>query len=226
MTPNFDQREAEKWIVQVCGPQDMWARGFITRSGKVVTAAHCLPSFPDNDPLNAPETEVTIRNRQGAYEKKHVIFVDPCQDLAVMDRVMVDDPDQDLDLLRYIRNPRTLEQDCEAEVEGLHIDLEIYPTSVAKIIDVFIFTHDEKWIVGKGTFDFDSSTRMHIELNNSEDRIYPGTSGSPVFSSNGQVVAIVTNNSRFPEATSTWLANTLPRWLVTEEREATDEDQC
>jgi len=205
----FDQNEAKKCIVQVqVSDKDEWARGFITRSGKVMTAGHCLPELPTSDPENVHPTRVKIKDLEGLIEPwtVDVVFVDPCQDVAVLERT---------------EYPTTTMHVCESGGEGLCIELEDYKTE----FDVFIFTHENNWLSGKGTIATELDTRIFVELDNADDPVNPGTSGSPIFSSSGHVVGIVSTSTGRKEVTGVWLPNSLPLWLVKGERAAIDEDE-
>ena len=183
MTQDAPPIECEPAIVRVGD-----GRGFLARADHsvlVVTAAHCLPHLPPPHPASYTE-ERTYASLIGALGEEpsiwtECVFVDPIADVAVLA-----EPDGQAlfdEWQEYVTF--TDERSC----------LRVGP--IQRMSHVWLFGRDGQWHRGSATQSggyAGFATCLSVEA--PDAAIAPGTSGSPIISPDGRVVALVSCGAR------------------------------
>lgn len=174
----------------------------------VITAAHCLPHLPPAHPA-AYTQERTYTKLLGSLGGEatlwaECLFVDPIADLAVLAA-----PDGQADL--------------SAEQEAYQTFMESRPTlrvaTLERACPVWLLMLNGEWercMVEPGV------SGRSITLIDAKDGHAPGTSGSPILTTDGYVVGVVSVGSEISgqvQASQPWqpaLTKALPAWLLSE----------
>jgi S1-C subfamily serine protease len=207
-------RRVRAAIVTVEKEPDNTGQGFLMCGGLILTAAHCIPwgerdvvSLVLGDPLL-----VYVRAPGGDRFRAELVAADPVTDVAVLGAV--DD----------IYPPTDYERFSDFEATTPALTLYTGEDAGSGAVPMWVFTHRGKEIPASPAFAGTanpppaqtSSPKLYLET---RDRIIGGTSGGPIVTSAGEVVALV---SSFSEVTGNdrtdgpqpWLKWALPRWIV------------
>jgi len=205
---NFDSEKAERTIIKLLDESGPIGMGFLTECG-FISAAHCLPKMPEPDNLS-DAVKVKIKNLSGLESYALVSGAEPCLDLTILSDCSGSGIGVDLAPVELNEYHQLLQS-----TEKTQINLE--EPELEKEIIVYIYNHKGQWLEGRTVFLNPFSLGLVINLSNQNERIERGTSGAPVFDSEGQVLGVVNVASEnSPEGMMAYLANCLPGWALKE----------
>jgi hypothetical protein len=169
----------------------------------ILTAAHCLPQLPDA--AVQEEGYVTVGPHRTLA---HVVFADPCADVAVLDA-----PDDQ-------QRPEEAEafNELVATLPALSLRLDIPPFLHRE--HAHILTHERTWLTAIAEFVGFYQRSLFLTLEDKNARIPAGTSGSPIFDDHARVIGVVSIASMTDASChGAFAAHALPTWLVNAIRE-------
>lgn len=171
-------------LVGVSAGGDLWGMGFAT-SGKIVTAAHCIPAVPKAVSFwNNDRLPVEVR----AFDQSEEVLLllecyEPCHDIAILsDLSLIGSPPPDREAaLRFL---------CGREWAPIFLGEHALNEPFA----LHIHTHDGRWVSGEAAVSNPLQVSLYIE--SPSGPIDGGTSGAPAFNKNGEVVGIVSSGDQ------------------------------
>jgi hypothetical protein len=179
-------------------------RGFLVEAPcgvVVITAAHCLPRLPPAHPASYVEERTYARFLGPLGSKPTVwaecLFVDPIADIAVLS-----EPDA---------------QELSDENDAYHVLIDDRPTlpitkATREPSPAWLFTLAGQWITCTVTLNRFGNA---LSLDGApKEATWPGTSGSPILSSDGRVVGIISCGETSQMPLNPALAGCLPSWLL------------
>jgi hypothetical protein len=170
-------------------------RGVLVPGELILTATHCIPWRGTGMMALGEVYQTEIETSRGAKFRLGAYACDPVADIAALGEL--DDQECPDDADRF--------EEWRGSVEP--VPLNYRPIEPGQVEPVFIYTHKGEWIEGTVTrYGFDipySSVAMSV------GSIPSGTSGSPVVTSDGLLLGIVSQDERMPVC-----AMALPRWAL------------
>jgi hypothetical protein len=213
------EAETSRAVLRVsCG------RGFIVegkRDRLVITAGHCLPSFPrcSSFPLLKERTYPSLLGRIGEAPTvwAECLFVDPIGDIAVLGP-----PDSQVYGVlsgrpqsrgRAIESKSRRHRQYQEESDAYDAMLgELSPLQIAEAL-----LNGEAWLLALDGNWFKCKITGHprgCSISGAEKRLASGMSGSPIVNSDGAAIGVITGGVCEPS-----LVTNLPAWILRELRE-------
>ncbi|MDZ7759930.1 MAG: serine protease [Desulfovermiculus sp.] len=159
-------------------------QGVYVGSNLFLTAAHCV-NFETSGSMALGDYFIEEIEIQGETFRVAPLAVEPISDVAVLGPLDEQEFPDDVD---------RLEEFCENLDPVLISDFE---PEIFKEMNVYVFSHEDKIISGKGQVCTPGSSKMFIEA---EEEIKGGTSGGPIVDESGRLVGIVSNSSTGTES--------------------------
>ncbi len=154
-------------------------QGVLIRGGLIVTAAHVVEW--DNSGLMALGEDARFLQRIEAGKRKLLVYplaVEPVADLAILGS-----PDG-----QWIPDEaKAFDQFCEATA-AMSLTTEEFP--VGTPVPAYVLAHTGRWITGRITQWHPEAATLVLET---DEGIEGGTSGSPVVTEHGFLLAVVSN---------------------------------
>ena len=177
-------------------------RGVLIPGDKILTAAHCIEWSHNSEMALGERFLETVETSDGRTFCLSPIFVEGTLDIAVLEDPCI----PELNAESAIFN-----EWCD---ETAAVPLSTIATELDAEFPIKIWSHEGKWIQGRGHFWNWDRRSVHI---NADEQILGGTSGSPVIDEHGGLLGVVSHCSDTggpcdgeipfpPRALSVWLA--------------------
>lgn len=198
------KKDVESSLVKVRHGKGSWGTGFIVEHGFIITACHCLPRLPD--PMRMGEDHILLQIKRFSAKRPEALveaaYLDPCGDVAV---------------LRSLDNQAACDEAEKFEriIDNLiPLKVNLEPLQRFKKVRVHVRTFRGEWLSGEATVVGHSARHLPIRLDNQKARISGGTSGSPVFDDQGNVIGVMTASTlNNPDGQAFALPDYLPYWI-------------
>lgn len=172
-------------------------RGVLVPGGLILTAAHCITFNIDGDMTLGGFYIEDIEGDDGRMFKVRPLAVEPMADIAVLGAL--DDQAFDREMTRPFEDFCQGTKPVRVSRKEFRF-LEEFP--------VIIYTHKRAWIAGMGSQAEPEASMLFIKTS---EPVEGGTSGSPVISEAGELVALVSTGTC--EVTGPRPRTALPVWV-------------
>jgi len=212
----LETEKAEASIVWILNEGQPCAMGCLM-GWHVITAAHCIPHVPSARVPGGDLIKVEIaplknpQNHIGLY----VVGYEPCLDVAILSDTPLDGrdvPEEQSERFEALCNEIE-----EAEAWLLPDLSDFAPTDE---VHVHLLNHHREWVSGRLIHNpLPDAYRLPVLLDK-RGAVRSGTSGTPVFSNNGNVLGVHSvgitelGEQETHRITITYLKNSLPGWCL------------
>ena len=154
-------------------------QGILVPGNLIITAAHCIDFSCEGEMAMGEYFIEEIQTIKGKL-KVTPLAVEPVSDIAVLGALDAQEAPKEL---------RDFEMFCE-QTKAIPICQREF--QLFKKMNVHVYTHNKTWIKGSAMQCQKEAELISVEFG---EQVEPGTSGSPIINSSGELVGIVSNTT-------------------------------
>ena len=150
-------------------------QGILVKNEMILTAGHCIEFSTSGAMALGDYYLEEIETKQGLFNVSP-LCIEPLSDIAVLGQVDSQELNKDYELFEEFCRIITPIKICKDKLE------------IDKDYEIFILTHEKKWITGTAKLYFPDSPVLSIKA---DEPIKGGTSGSGIYNKKGEIMGVV-----------------------------------